>query len=117
VCYFSAEYLLGPHTGNNLLNLGIWDNVAEALARSGCGSPICSSRRRSPGSAAVASAPRRLLHGLAGDARIPAIGYGIRYEYGIFEQQIRDGWQVEVTDAWLRNGNPWELPRHKLRFR
>jgi starch phosphorylase len=47
--------------------------------------------------------------------QIPAIGYGIRYEYGIFEQSLRDGWQVEVADAWLRNGNPWEVPR-QLRF-
>jgi len=42
---------------------------------------------------------------------IPAIGYGIRYEFGIFDQDIRDGWQVEITDKWLRNGNPWELAR------
>jgi len=42
---------------------------------------------------------------------IPAIGYGIRYEYGIFDQQIRDGWQVESTDNWLRLGNPWALER------
>jgi starch phosphorylase len=47
---------------------------------------------------------------------IPAIGYGIRYEFGIFDQIIKDGWQVEVTDAWLRNGNPWELPRPALRY-
>ena len=44
--------------------------------------------------------------------QIPAVGYGIRYEYGIFEQLIKDGWQVEVADAWLRNGNPWELMQH-----
>ena len=42
---------------------------------------------------------------------IPAIGYGIRYEFGIFDQEIKDGWQVEITDKWLRRGNPWELPR------
>ena len=42
---------------------------------------------------------------------IPAIGYGIRYEYGIFDQEIRDGWQVETTDKWLRLGNPWALDR------
>ena len=40
---------------------------------------------------------------------IPAIGYGIRYEFGIFDQEIRDGWQVEHTDQWLRLGNPWEM--------
>ena len=40
---------------------------------------------------------------------LPAIGYGLRYEFGIFDQEIRDGWQVEVTDKWLRHGNPWEI--------
>jgi glycogen phosphorylase len=40
---------------------------------------------------------------------LPAIGYGIRYEYGIFDQEIRDGWQVEISDLWLRHGNPWEI--------
>lgn len=44
-------------------------------------------------------------------AKVPAIGYGLRYEYGIFDQEIQDGWQVEVTDTWLRNGNPWEVER------
>ncbi len=42
---------------------------------------------------------------------VPAIGYGIRYEFGIFDQEIRDGWQVEITDKWLRLGNPWEICR------
>jgi starch phosphorylase len=47
---------------------------------------------------------------------IPAIGYGIRYEFGIFDQEIRDGWQVEVTDKWLQLGNPWEIPRPEITF-
>jgi starch phosphorylase len=47
---------------------------------------------------------------------VPAIGYGIRYEFGIFDQSIRDGWQVEVTDKWLRYGNPWEITRPELNF-
>ena len=45
---------------------------------------------------------------------MPAIGYGIRYEFGIFDQEIRDGWQVESTDKWLRNGNPWEIARTEI---
>ncbi len=45
---------------------------------------------------------------------IPAIGYGIRYEFGIFDQAIRDGWQVELTDKWLRFGNPWEIVRSEV---
>src|SRR5262249_46359027 len=47
---------------------------------------------------------------------IPAIGYGIRYEFGIFDQAIRDGWQVELTDKWLRFGNPWEIVRSEITF-
>ncbi len=45
---------------------------------------------------------------------VPAIGYGIRYEFGIFDQAIRDGWQVERTDKWLRFGNPWEIVRSEV---
>ena len=48
--------------------------------------------------------------------KVPAIGYGIRYEFGIFDQQIRNGWQVEVTDKWLRFGNPWEIARPEITF-
>ena len=47
---------------------------------------------------------------------IPAIGYGIRYEFGIFDQEIRDGWQVEITDKWLRLGNPWEIARPEIAY-
>src|SRR5688572_29935266 len=47
---------------------------------------------------------------------VPAIGYGIRYEFGIFDQAIRDGWQCEVTDKWLKNGNPWEVARPEIAF-
>ena len=47
---------------------------------------------------------------------VPAIGYGIRYEFGIFDQAIRDGWQVELTDKWLRFGNPWEIVRSEITF-
>ena len=47
---------------------------------------------------------------------IPAIGYGIRYEFGIFDQTIQDGWQVEITDKWLRFGNPWEIPRPEIAY-
>ena len=48
---------------------------------------------------------------------VPAIGYGIRYEFGIFDQAIRDGWQVELTDKWLRFGNPWEIVRSEITLR
>ena len=47
---------------------------------------------------------------------VPAIGYGIRYEFGIFDQIIRDGWQQEITDKWLRNGNPWEIRSPEIAY-
>ena len=52
-----------------------------------------------------------MLHRFPGNARDSSLGYGIRYEFGIFQQQIVDGWQIEKTDKWLRYGNPWELAR------
>jgi starch phosphorylase len=117
VCYFSAEFLPGPHTGNNLLNLGIWDNVAQALRELGLDLQELLDQEEDPGlgNGGLGRLAACYMDSLA-TLGIPAIGYGIRYEYGIFDQEIRDGWQVEVTDAWLRNGNPWELPRNKLRF-
>ena len=78
----------------------------------------CSSRRRSPGSATAASAgspPATWTRSRR--SHVPAIGYGIRYEFGIFDQEIRDGWQVELTDKWLRFGNPWEIARPEITLR
>ncbi len=48
--------------------------------------------------------------------QIPAVGYGLRYEFGIFEQRIHDGWQIERTDKWLRQGNPWEIVRPEYSY-
>ena len=47
---------------------------------------------------------------------IPAIGYGIRYEFGIFDQELHDGWQVEIADRWLRLGYPWEIVRPEITY-
>jgi starch phosphorylase len=117
VCYFSAEFLTGPHLGHNLVKLGIWENVEAAVRELGLDLQELLEQEEEPG---LGNGGLGRLAACYMDSTatlgIPAIGYGIRYEYGIFDQVIRDGWQVEVTDAWLRNGNPWELPRHKLRF-
>ena len=117
VCYFSAEFLVGPHTDNNLLNLGIRENVELALQELGLDLDELLEQEEEPGlgNGGLGRLAACYMDSLA-TLGIPAIGYGIRYEYGIFDQEIQDGWQVEVTDAWLRNGNPWELPRPKLRF-
>jgi starch phosphorylase len=112
VAYLSAEFLLGPHLANNMLNLKITDNVREAMKGLNLDLDAILEAEEEPGlgNGGLGRLAACYMDSLA-TLEIPATGYGIRYEYGIFEQAIRDGWQVEVADAWLRNGNPWELPR------
>ncbi len=116
VGYLSAEYLLGPQLGNNILNLRLWDGVEEAMRKLGLDLETILEAEVEPGlgNGGLGRLAACYMDSLA-TLEIPAIGYGIRYEYGIFEQSIKDGWQVEVADKWLRDGNPWELPR-QLRF-
>jgi starch phosphorylase len=117
VCYLSAEYLLGPHLANNLINLGIYDHARQAASELGLDFDEVLEQEEEPGlgNGGLGRLAACFMDSMA-TLQIPAIGYGIRYEFGIFDQEIHDGWQVEKTDAWLRNGNPWELPRPKLRF-
>jgi len=115
VCYLSAEFLLGPHLGNNLVNLGAVDTVKQAVEALGLDYEELVDQEEEPGlgSGGLGRLAACYLDSLA-TLQIPSIGYGIRYEFGIFDQQIRDGWQVEVTDKWLRLGNPWEIPRPEI---
>jgi glycogen phosphorylase len=117
VCYFSAEYLLGPHLGNNILNLGIEPNVRQAVGELGMDLEQLLAHEEEPGlgHGGLGRLAACYLDSLATE-KIPAIGYGIRYEFGIFDQEIVDGWQVEVSDNWLHEGNPWEIRRPKLTF-
>jgi len=112
VAYFSAEFLLGPHLGNNLVNLGIVEAVAEATAELGFKLDDLLALEAEPGlgNGGLGRLAACFLDSLA-TLEIPALGYGIRYEFGIFDQHIVDGWQVEKTDKWLRFANPWELAR------
>jgi starch phosphorylase len=112
VAYFSAEFLLGPHLGNNLLNLGIEAPVREAMRDLGLNLDELAGQEEEPGlgNGGLGRLAACFLDSLA-TLQIPALGYGIRYEFGIFAQDIVDGWQVERTDKWLRRGNPWEIPR------
>lgn len=116
VAYLSAEYLIGPQLGNNILNLKLWDNVRQAMDELGLELDAILESEVEPGlgNGGLGRLAACYMDSLA-TLETPAIGYGIRYEYGIFEQSIRDGWQVETADAWLRNGNPWEL-RRQLSF-
>ncbi|MEO0409600.1 MAG: glycogen/starch/alpha-glucan phosphorylase, partial [Cyanobacteria bacterium P01_A01_bin.135] len=112
VCYLSAEFLLGPHLENNLINLDIYDAVNQALEDSNLDLRELIGQEEEPGlgNGGLGRLAACYMDSLA-TLEIPAIGYGIRYEFGIFDQEIRDGWQVEVTDKWLQSGNPWEIAR------
>ena len=117
VCYLSAEFLTGPHLANNLINLGIYDEAEEAMRHLSLDLKSLIEQEGEPGlgNGGLGRLASCFMDSLA-TLDIPAIGYGIRYEYGIFDQQIRDGWQVESTDNWLRLGNPWALERPEDAF-
>src|SRR5262245_15322113 len=112
VCYLSAEYLLGPHLGNNLINLGIYDAVREAIGELGLELDALLAQEPEPGlgNGGLGRLAACFIDSLA-TLEIPTLAYGIRYEFGMFQQEIVDGWQVEKTDKWLTFGNPWEIPR------
>src|SRR5262245_2921175 len=117
-CYLSAEFLMGPHLGNNLLNLGIEQQARAALAELGQDLDTVLACEEEPGlgNGGLGRLAACYLDSLATLQR-PAIGYGIRYEFGIFDQEIRDGWQVETTDNWLVQGNPWEIAKPDITYR
>ena len=115
--YLSAEFLMGPHLGNNLLNMGLTDRVREALKELGLDLDIILELEGEPGlgNGGLGRLAACYMDSLA-SLNVPAIGYGIRYEFGIFDQEIRDGWQVEKTDKWLNLGNPWEICRPEISY-
>lgn len=137
VVYLSAEYLLGPHLANNLLNLGLTEQARAAVAslnadlekawRSEGGQSkrrgielslddlIASEEEPGLGNGGLGRLAACYMDSMA-TLQIPSLGYGIRYEFGIFDQRISKGWQVEITDQWLRHGNPWEIPRPQISY-
>jgi len=117
VAYLSAEFLVGPHLVNNLVNMDILEPVREAVEESGLDFELMRAQEEEPGlgNGGLGRLAACYMDSLS-TLEIPAIGYGIRYEFGIFDQLIRDGWQVEITDKWLHFGNPWELARPELIF-
>jgi glycogen phosphorylase len=117
VAYLSAEYLPGPHLPNNLLNLGITEHARQALRELGYNLDDILEQEEEPGlgNGGLGRLASCFMDSLA-STEVPAIGYGIRYEFGIFDQVIRDGWQDEITDKWLRFGNPWEIARPETSY-
>ncbi|MCA9492415.1 MAG: glycogen/starch/alpha-glucan family phosphorylase, partial [Myxococcales bacterium] len=112
VCYLSMEYLLGRQLESHLLTLGL-RKMAELGARE-FGLELESLLQQEPdpglGNGGLGRLAACFMESLA-TLDLPAVGYGLRYEFGIFRQEIRDGWQVEQPDEWLRRGNPWEIQR------
>jgi starch phosphorylase len=116
VSYLSAEFLMGPHLGNNLLNLGLDAPMRQAVRSLGLEMSEILAQEEEPGlgNGGLGRLAACFLDSLT-TLEVPAIGYGIRYEFGIFDQEIRDGQQVEVADQWLQMGNPWEIARPESR--
>jgi glycogen phosphorylase len=112
VCYLSAEFLMGPHLANNLFNLGVEGPIRQATKELGLDLDRIIAEESEPGlgNGGLGRLAACYLDSLA-TLGVPAIGHGIRYEFGMFHQEIHDGWQVELTDYWLRYGNPWEIRR------
>jgi starch phosphorylase len=117
VAYLSAEFLPGPHLANNLLNLGITQHVRQAMSELGLDLHALIEQEEEPGlgNGGLGRLASCYMDSLA-SLEVPAVGYGIRYEFGIFDQTIQNGWQVEITDKWLRYGNPWEIARPEIAY-
>ncbi len=117
VSYLSAEFLIGPQLANNLINLGIYEEVRKAAEELGEDWNALLEHEPEPGlgNGGLGRLAACFLDSLA-TLEIPSIGYGIRYEFGIFSQSIEDRKQVETTDKWLSMGNPWESHRWEIAF-
>jgi len=113
--YLSAEYLIGPQLGANLLSLGLGEAARAATAELGISLDEMIEHEEEPGlgNGGLGRLAACFMESCA-TLELPAVGHGLRYEFGIFDQDIRDGWQVERTDLWLRKGNPWEVRRYEI---
>ena len=115
--YLSAEYLLGPHLENNLINLGLRQEAEQACLELGLNLDDLLAQEPEPGlgNGGLGRLAACFQESMA-TLELPAIGYGIRYEFGIFRQQIGSHGQMESTDPWLAQGNPWEVIRPEWRY-
>jgi glycogen phosphorylase len=112
VYYLSAEFLMGRALANNLINLGLYETARDGLKMLNLdlGHLLEEEVDAGLGNGGLGRLAACFLDSMA-TLDIPGYGYGIRYEFGMFEQEIKDGWQVEKPDEWLRFGNPWEIAR------
>lgn len=114
VYYLSAEFLLGRQLGKNLVSAGCWEVARQALEEACLDLYDLIEQEAEPGlgNGGLGRLAACFLDSLA-TLEVPTVGYGIRYEFGIFKQFIEKGYQVEKPDKWLRLGNPWEIPRRE----
>jgi glycogen phosphorylase len=117
VYYLSLEFLMGRALLNNVLNLGAYDAASRAMDSIGYTLEDLEELEADAGlgNGGLGRLAACMLDSAA-TLSLPVYGYGIRYEYGIFWQQIENGFQIEQPDNWLRYGNPWEIPRHDAIF-
>lgn len=121
VYYLSLEFLIGRSLGNSVTNLGLMETVAQAVEELGFDMEEIRDQEEDAalGNGGLGRLAACFMDSIA-TLKIPAYGYGIRYEYGLFFQELIDGYQVEGPDNWLRNGSPWEferaLPLFKIQF-
>ncbi len=117
VYYISMEYLIGRLLDNMLVNLGLQDMAADAIGDLGLDYDEVRNAEWDAGlgNGGLGRLAACFLDSMA-TLGIPAIGYGIRYDYGIFYQSIENGYQVEKPDLWLRYGNPWDIVRPKIQY-
>ncbi len=117
VYYLSMEYLIGRLMDNMLINLGLQDVAAEAIEELGLDYDKLREAEVDAGlgNGGLGRLAACFLDSMA-TLGVPALGYGIRYDYGIFDQDIKDGWQIEKPDLWLQYGYPWSVVRPKKKY-
>ncbi|MCL1947765.1 MAG: glycogen/starch/alpha-glucan phosphorylase [Chitinivibrionia bacterium] len=117
VYYLSLEFLMGRLLGNNVSNLGITDNTRTALKDLGLSFEDIEDQEIDAGlgNGGLGRLAACFLDSMA-TMELPSVGYGIRYEFGIFLQRITNGYQIESPEQWLANGNPWELKRPEYQY-
>ena len=117
ICYLSLEFLIGRAMGNNVINLLLEDTCREAMKQIGLDWDVLRDVESDAalGNGGLGRLAACFLDSMA-TLQLPAIGYGIRYDYGIFKQHIENGYQVEEPDNWLRWGNPWEVVHPELSY-
>ena len=117
VYYMSMEFLMGRALGNNMINLCAYDEIKEALDELGLDINVIEDQEPDAalGNGGLGRLVACFMDSLA-TLEYPAYGCGIRYKYGMFKQEIKDGYQVEVPDNWLKDGNPFEIKRSEYRY-